>query len=96
MPNIKVSRVYLVQKDIKLKAVATITIDDCFAIHDIKIIEGEKGLFIAMPSRKLPNGSFKDVAHPLNTETREEIFNKLLVAYREEVENPHTDSSDAE
>lgn len=97
MLDVKVSRVYLVEKpDIKLKAVATIVLDDCIAIHDIKIIDGEGGLFIAMPSRKLPNGQFKDVAHPLNSETREILIKKLIAAYEEEVKNPHTSSADKE
>ena len=75
-------RVRLVEKDgSKLKAVASLTIDDCFAVHDIKIIEGNQGLFIAMPSRKTPDGSFKDIVHPLNTETREEIRDLILAEY---------------
>ncbi len=71
----------------KLKAVASIIIDDCFAIHDIKIVEGEGGNFIAMPSRKLPNGEFKDVVHPINTETREAIRDHILAAYEESLKN---------
>ena len=75
-------RVRIVQKeDIKLKAVASITIDDCFVIHDIKVIESQNGLFIAMPSRKTPNGEFKDIAHPINAETREKIQKAILEAY---------------
>ncbi len=62
----------------KVKATASITFDDSFIVHDIRIIEGDKGLFIAMPSRKLPNGSFRDVAHPLNQETREMIQTMVL------------------
>ncbi len=65
-------RVRIVQKeDIKLKAVASITIDDCFVIHDIKVIEGNDGYFVAMPSRKTSDGEYKDIAHPINTETRQ-------------------------
>ena len=72
MLNITDVRVRLVKKeDAKLKAVASIVIDDCFVIHDIKIIEGTEGNFIAMPSRKTPDGEFKDIAHPINPETRE-------------------------
>ena len=75
-------RIRIVKKDDnKLKAVASLTIDDCFAVHDIKIIEGNQGLFIAMPSRKTPDGSFKDIVHPLNTETREEIRDLILAEY---------------
>ena len=62
----------------KIKASASITIDECFVIHDIKIIEGNEGYFIAMPSRKTPDGEFKDIVHPLNTETREMIKDVVL------------------
>ena len=80
-------RVRIVQKeDIKLKAVASITIDDCFVIHDIKVIEGNEGYFVAMPSRKTPDGEYKDVAHPLNTPTREEL-NKAVLAEFEKAKN---------
>ena len=65
----------------KLKAVASIIIDDCFAIHDIKIIEGNEGTFIAMPSRKTPDGEHRDIAHPINTPTRELIKEAILTAY---------------
>lgn len=66
----------------KLKAVASIIVDDCFAIHDIKIIGGEQGDFIAMPSRKTPNGEFKDIAHPINSETRDRLSALILEAYK--------------
>ncbi len=73
-------RIRLIQKDdSKLKAVASITIDECFVVHDIKILEGNQGYFISMPSRKTPDGQYKDVAHPLNTETREEL-NRVVLA----------------
>ena len=65
----------------RCKGVATIVIDNCFAINDIKIIESLNGLFIAMPSRKTPNGEFKDIAHPINTETRAKIQNAILEKY---------------
>lgn len=82
MLNITDTRIRIVKKDDgKLKAVASIIIDDCFAIHDIKIISGSDGNFIAMPSRKTPDGEFKDIAHPINTETRELIRKKVLEAY---------------
>jgi len=64
--------------DQKLKAVASMTIDGCFVIHDIKIIEGNQGYFIAMPSRKTLDGEYKDTVHPLNTETREQIRGAIL------------------
>ncbi len=76
-------RIRIVKKDDnKLKAVASLTIDDCFAVHDIKVIDGNQGLFIAMPSRKTPEGNFKDIVHPLNTETREEIRDLILAEYQ--------------
>ena len=78
-------RIRFVKKDdSKLKAVASVTLDDCFVVHDIKVIEGADGPFIAMPSRKTNNGEFKDIAHPLNTETREELRAAILAAYDEE------------
>ena len=74
-------RIRLVNKDDnKLKGVASITIEDCFVVHDIKVILGNDGLFIAMPSRKTNDGEYKDIAHPLNTETRELIKNAILTA----------------
>ncbi|MDR1094627.1 MAG: septation regulator SpoVG [Clostridiales bacterium] len=72
-------RIRKVKKDdSKLKAVASITIDDCFVVHDIKVIDGNDGNFIAMPSRKTPEGEYKDIVHPLNTETREMIRKIIL------------------
>ena len=71
----------------KLKAVASVIIDDCFAIHDIKIIDGAEGDFIAMPSRKTPSGEFKDIVHPINTETREALKQLILKAYNESVDS---------
>ena len=79
-------RVRKVTKEGKMKAVVSITIDEEFVVHDIKIIEGEKGLFIAMPSRKTPDGEFKDIAHPINTDTREKIQSSILKAYEAAVE----------
>ena len=65
----------------KMKAIASITIDGVFVVHDIKILEGEKGMFIAMPSRKSNDGEFRDIAHPINTETREMLSDLILDAY---------------
>ena len=70
-----------------MRAVASVIIDDCFAIHDIKIISGAEGEFIAMPSRKTPDGEFKDIVHPINTETREMLREKVLAAYKVALEN---------
>ena len=69
----------------KMKAIVSVTFDDQFVIHDIKIIEGDNGVFIAMPSRKMPNGEFKDIAHPINLETRVTIQNEVLKAYEEKL-----------
>lgn len=80
-------RIRLVTQDAgKLKAVASFTIDGCFAVHDIKIVTGEGGEFVAMPSRKTPDGEYKDIVHPINSETREFIKQKVLEAYRKAVE----------
>jgi stage V sporulation protein G len=68
----------------KLKAVASITIDECFVVHDIKVLEGNQGYFVSMPTRKTPEGEYKDVAHPINTPTREEINRLVLAKYEEE------------
>lgn len=65
----------------KLKGVASITIDECFVVHDIKVIAGKEGLFISMPSKKTADGEHKDIAHPINTQTREEIKTAVLSAY---------------
>ena len=79
-------RVRIVQKeDIKLKAVASITIDDCFVIHDIKVIEGNEGYFVAMPSRKTNDGEYKDIAHPINTETRQAVIDTVINAFKDEL-----------
>jgi stage V sporulation protein G len=81
-------RIRMMQKeDLKLKAVASITIDDCFVVHDIKIIAGSDGDFIAMPNRKTANGEYKDIAHPLNTETRNQLAEIILTAYHKELES---------
>ncbi len=65
----------------KLKAYVTITFDNCFVVRDLKIINGKDGLFVAMPSKKRKDGTFKDTAHPLNNETRDMIESAVLVAY---------------
>ena len=75
-------RIRKVEKEGKMRAVASITIDDVFVVHDIKVIEGVKGLFIAMPSRKASDGEFRDIAHPINSQTREELQRLILDAYQ--------------
>ena len=76
-------RVRKVAKEGKLKAVVSITMDDEFVVHDIKVIEGEKGLFIAMPSKKAVDGEYRDIAHPINSETRERVQRMILDKYEE-------------
>lgn len=74
-------RVRKVAKEGKMKAVVSITLDDEFVVHDIKVIEGEKGLFIAMPSRKASDGEYRDIAHPINSQTRDRIQQIILDRY---------------
>lgn len=76
-------RVRKVAKEGKLKAVVSITMDEEFVVHDIKVIEGEKGLFIAMPSKKALDGEYRDIAHPINSETRDRIQGIILEKYEE-------------
>ena len=78
-------RVRKIASEGKMKAIVSVTFDNEFVVHDIKVIEGQNGLFIAMPSRKTPDGEFKDIAHPINTETRERIQNSILEAYERAV-----------
>ncbi len=75
------------QSNGKLRAAASITIDECFVVHDIKIIEFDGNLFVAMPSRKTTEGEYKDIAHPINSETREMIQREILDAYVKLLEN---------
>jgi stage V sporulation protein G len=88
-------RVRKVNTEGKMKAVVSITIDNEFVVHDIKVIDGEKGLFIAMPSRKASDGEYRDIAHPINSETREriqrEIIEKYELALSEEAAVPKTE-----
>lgn len=74
-------RLKKVTKEGKMKAIVSITLDNEFAVHDIKVIEGEKGLFIAMPSRKAADGDYRDIAHPINQNTRERIQSMILAEY---------------
>ena len=81
-------RVRKITKEGKMKAIVSITIDDEFVVHDIKVIEGEKGLFIAMPSKKAADGEYRDVAHPINSETREGIQRLILESYERALSEP--------
>ena len=85
--NITDVRIRKVEKEGKMKAVVSITIDNEFAVHDIKVIEGEKGLFIAMPSRRNAEGEYRDIAHPINSDTRQQIQTLIMNKYMEEIES---------
>jgi stage V sporulation protein G len=81
MMNITDVRLKRVDTDGKMKAIASITFDNAFVVREIRIIEGQNGLFVAMPSRKTPDGEFRDIAHPITPETRELIQNAILKEY---------------
>ena len=81
-------RVRKIAKEGKMKAIVSITIDDEFVVHDIKVIEGDKGLFIAMPSKKATDGEYRDIAHPISQTTRENIQGTILEAYNRALEEP--------
>ena len=81
-------RVRKMTQDSKMKAIVSITIDDEFVVHDIKVIEGEKGLFIAMPSKKANDGEYRDIAHPINSETRDKIQTIILESYEKALLEP--------
>ena len=87
-------RVRKVAQHGQLKPVVSITIDDEFVVHDIKVIEGEKGLFIAMPSKKALDGEYRDIAHPINTATRERIQTTILGKYEEALEEDEPAAAD--
>lgn len=76
----------------KMKAIVSVTFDNEFVVHDIKVIEGQSGLFIAMPSRKTPDGEFKDIAHPINTDTREKIQQAILGEYEKVISTEEVES----
>jgi stage V sporulation protein G len=81
-------RVRKIAKEGKMKAVASVTLDDEFVVHDIKVIEGDKGLFIAMPSKKATDGEYRDIAHPINSSVRERWQREILKAYEEALLSP--------
>ena len=86
-------RIRKIAKEGKMKAIVSITLDGEFVVHDIKVIEGEKGLFIAMPSRRAGDGEYRDIAHPINSETREMIQNIILERYETVLEEDETGST---
>jgi len=85
-------RVHLRNED-KLKAFVTVTFDSCFVVRNMKVIEGNKGLILCMPSRKLPNGSYKDIAHPISMDFRKFLEDKIMAAYEEEAKKGGTSGS---
>ena len=86
--NITDVRVSKITKEGKMKAVVSVTLDNEFVIHDIKVIEGDKGMFIAMPSRRSADGEFRDIAHPINTATRDHLQAVVLEAYEKAEDEP--------
>ena len=83
-------RVRKITKEGKMKAVVSVTFDEIFLVHDIKVIEGEKGLFIAMPSRRSGDGEYRDIAHPINSEMRDKLQKEILEKYEEAVKENDT------
>lgn len=79
-------RLRKIETEGKLRAYVSVTFDDSFVVHDLRVIDGTKGMFVAMPSKRLPNGDHKDIAHPINTEIREKIQNAVLDVYHRELE----------
>lgn len=86
--NITDVRVRKITKEGKMKAVVSVTLDNEFVIHDIKVIEGDKGMFIAMPSRRSADGEFRDIAHPINTATRDHLQAVVLESYEKAEDEP--------
>jgi len=81
MVNVTDVRVRRINQEGRMKAIVSVTIDDAFVIHDVKVVEGQSGLFVAMPSRKMPDGDYRDIAHPINSEARAVLQNYVLEAY---------------
>ncbi len=76
----------------KMRAIVSITLNDQFVVHDVRVIEGNNGLFVAMPSKRTPNGEFRDIAHPINSEARQEIQDSVLEVYKREMESNLSES----
>jgi len=87
-------KVYPAKENGRLKAYATVVFDDCFIVRDLKVIEGEKGLFISMPSRRRKDGSFRDIVHPLNADTRKMIEESIINEYNKAVESGFSTEAD--
>ncbi|MFA5692183.1 MAG: septation regulator SpoVG [Acholeplasmataceae bacterium] len=86
-------RVRLIASESRLRGVVTITFDDAFVVHDIRVIEGENGIFVAMPSKKMPNGGFRDIAHPIHQEMRKQVEDAIIKAYNEALEEQAPEAS---
>ncbi|MDX8336793.1 MULTISPECIES: septation regulator SpoVG [Cetobacterium] len=78
------------ENELKLKAYADVTFEECFVIHGLKVIDGQKGMFVAMPSRKMPDGEYKDIAHPITPELRKDITDSVIAKYKEVMEQEVT------
>ena len=83
--NITDVRIRKINQDGKMKAIVSVTFDNAFVVHDVKVVEGTNGLFVAMPSRKTPEGEFRDIAHPISSNAREIIQSAVLKAYEEAI-----------
>jgi stage V sporulation protein G len=83
--NITDIRIRKINYEGRMKAVVSITFDDSFVVHDVKVVEGNNGLFVAMPSRKMPDGEYRDIAHPISSDAREVIQTAVLKAYEEAI-----------
>jgi stage V sporulation protein G len=81
MVNVTDVRVRRINQEGRMKAIVSVTVDDAFVIHDVKVVEGQSGLFVAMPSRKMPDGDYRDIAHPINSEARSIMQQHVLEAY---------------
>ncbi|NLW18020.1 MAG: septation regulator SpoVG [Firmicutes bacterium] len=80
-------RIRKINTEGRMKAIVSITLDDEFVIHDVRVVDGNNGLFVAMPSRKTPEGEFRDIAHPINSQTRQKLQEAVLAAYEREIAN---------
>lgn len=88
--NITDIRIRKISADGRMKAVVSVTFDEAFVIHDIKVVEGEKGLFVAMPSKRMPDGEYKDIAHPISSEVRAVLQTAVLEAYEKALQELET------
>ena len=83
--NVTDVRIRRISLEGKMKAIVSVTLDDAFVVHDVKVVEGQNGLFVAMPSRRTPEGAFRDIAHPISANARETIQTAVLKAYQEAI-----------